>query len=129
MNAWPHDLPRDPVDDWFARRFPFRHVLSAEIDADLRGHVLLPVDVAEKSFLGVVVEHAIGLFVYDEPPYRHLLDCLNHHRAATLLRMAGYQSHAAIAKADLDAWHRCDTSPQPGRLFVAANRWPRYSRF
>jgi hypothetical protein len=119
MTALPSDLPRDSVDDWFARRFLFRHVLSAEIDADLRGRILLPVDVADKSFLGDVVEHAIGLSMCDEPPYRHLLNCLNHHRAATLLRLAGYQSDAV---ADLDAWHRGDTLPEPGRLFVTANR-------
>jgi hypothetical protein len=122
MATWSNDLPRDPVDAWFARRFPLRGVLRAEIDADLRGRDLLPADVDDKSFLGDLVERAIGLSLCDEPPYRHLLNCLNHHRAATLLRMAGYQAPDAVTGTDLDAWCRSDALPQPHSLFVAAHR-------
>ena len=92
MTTWFIDPPRDPFEAWFARTFPFRGILRAEIDADLRGRGLLPTDVDDKSFLGEVVEHAIGLSMCDEPPYRHLLNCLDHHRAATILGMAGYRA-------------------------------------
>ena len=122
MTTWSTDPPRDPLDAWFEQRFPFRRVLRAEIDADLRVRDRLPTDVADKSFLGDVVEHAIGLSLCDEPPYRHLLNCLNHHRAATLLRLAGYQARDAVTGTDLNAWCRSGASPQPGRLFVAAHR-------
>lgn len=73
MTTWFIDPPRDPVEAWFARRFPFRGILRAEIDADLRGRGLLPTDVDDKSFLGEVAEYAIGLSLCDEPPYRDLL--------------------------------------------------------
>ena len=100
--------PRSPAEAWFNRNLPLRHGFCAEIGADLRSHTPIPVDVADKSFFGDLMERAIGLSLCDQPPYLNLLHLLGDSRAARLLQLAGYE--------------KAGVAPTPADVFLVAYR-------
>jgi hypothetical protein len=81
--------------------------LYAELGGDLRGRTPIPVDVDDKSFLGDLVERAIGLSLCDRPPYLDLFSMLGESRAARLLRIAA---------------HHSTSTPESAGLFLTAHR-------
>jgi hypothetical protein len=103
-----NEAPRSPAETWLNRTFPLRHGFCAEIGADLRSHTPIPVDVADKSFLGDLMERAIGLSLCGQPPYLNLFHLLGDKRAARLLRLAGYDKAGA--------------APTPADVFLVAYR-------
>jgi hypothetical protein len=103
-----NEAPESPAEAWLNRTFPLRHGFCAEIGADLRSHTLIPVDVAYKSFLGDLMERAIGLSLCGQPPYLNLFHLLGDKRAARLLRLAGYDKAGAV--------------PTPADVFLVAYR-------
>ncbi|MFG1917057.1 hypothetical protein [Micromonospora sp. NPDC048898] len=121
MIAGSHGVPQDPVGALLAERFPYQHVLRAEIAADLRRCPVLLIDPPNKSFFGHVVELAIGLALCDQSPYLRLLHCLDHDLAARLLSIAGYGPTHNAATA-YDVWRRSGSAPQPARVFTVAGR-------
>ncbi|MEV0713344.1 hypothetical protein [Asanoa sp. NPDC050611] len=117
-----NDPQPSSVDSWLTATFPHRHCLRSEIAAELGGCAPLPVDAPDKSFLGNVVEHAIGLNLCARAPYVRLFNCLSHDQAIRLLSMAGYAPGTHAAVADYASWWRGDCGPHPSRLFTVACR-------
>lgn len=97
-----NEPPRSPAEAWLTRTLPLRHGFCAEIGAELRSHTPIPVDVADKSFFGDLMERAIGLSLCGQPPYLDLFHLLGDKRAGRLLRLVGYQrTGAAPTQADV----------------------------
>jgi hypothetical protein len=103
-----NEPPRSPGEAWLTRTLPLRYGFCAEIGADLRSHTPIPVDVADKSFFGDLMERAIGLSLCGQPPYLDLFHLLGDKRASRLLRLAGYQKTGA--------------APTPADVFLVAYR-------
>ena len=108
MSPHPHEPPESPAEAWLNRTLPLRHGFCAEVGADLRSHAPIPVDVADKSFFGDLMERAIGLSLCGQPPYLNLFRLLGDDRAARLLRTAGYDKTCA--------------TPTPTNVFLVAYR-------
>ncbi len=117
-----NDPHPDPVDAWLSATFPLQHQLRAEMAADLRRRAPLPVDAPDKSFLGRVVELAIGLDVCDRAPYARLFNCLGHDYATRMLTMAGYAPGPDATAPGNVSWLRIGPAPHPSRLFSVASR-------
>jgi hypothetical protein len=114
-------VTRDRITAWLDRNFPLRHLLVAEIGADLRKRIPIRVDVADKSFFGNLMELAIGLSLCDQSPYPRLLNVLGQERSATLLPLAGYHG-TSEGEAGVNRWRRCNTVSKPAGLFLTAYR-------
>lgn len=99
MSPNPHEAPMSPAEAWLNRTLPLRHGFCAEIGLDLRSHTPIPVDVADKSFFGDLMERAIGLSLCGQPPYLNLFRLLGDDRAAQLLRLVGYEKAGAAPTA------------------------------
>jgi hypothetical protein len=109
-------LPKSPADAWLSKTFPLRHVVCAELATDLGGRNPIPVDVAQKSFFGNLMELAIGLSLCDPPPYLHLFGLLGGDRTARLVRRVGYVA------ASKNSWQRSDITPATIDVFLTAYR-------
>jgi hypothetical protein len=118
--------PKSPAESWLNRNFPQQHALCAEIRTDLRSHTPIPVDVTDKSFLGNLMEYAIGLSLCDRPPYLDRFRLLGEDRAARLLGRAGYQTDGT---ADRNSWWRVALTPAPAGMFLAAYRLAQVNEF
>jgi len=118
--------PKSPAEAWLSRNFPQQRALCAEIGTDLRSHTPIPVDVADKSFLGNLMEYAIGLSLCDRPPYLDQFRLLGEDRAARLLGCAGYQKDGT---ADRNSWWRGALTPAPAGVFLAAYRLAQVNEF
>ncbi|MBG0560767.1 hypothetical protein [Actinoplanes aureus] len=116
------------IKAWLTRTFPLRHLLCAEIGADVCSRIPIPVDVDDKSFLGDLMELAIGLSLCDQPPYLHLFDVLGEERAARLLPLAGYHRTSVLATG-LDSWQRSGRRAEPAKFFLAAYRLAQVMEF
>ncbi|MBQ1057670.1 hypothetical protein KBX35_23055 [Micromonospora sp. C32] len=116
-------LKQDPVDAWFAEKFPQQNLLRAEMAAELRRCPVLLTAPPNKSYFGHVVELAIGLALCDQSPYPPLFRCLDPGLATRLLTMAGYQpTGAGAGAAGYGAGRRSDPEVRPAHLFTAASR-------
>ncbi|GAA3345450.1 hypothetical protein GCM10020358_52580 [Amorphoplanes nipponensis] len=116
MSPHPHEAPESPAEAWLNRTLPLRYGFCAEIGADLRSHTAIPVDVADKSFFGDLMERAIGLSLCGQPPYLNLFRLLSDDRAARLLRLAGYDKACAAPTPTPTP------TPTPGNVFLVAYR-------
>ena len=117
-----NDPHPDPVDAWLTATFPLQHQLRAEMAADLQRRAPLPIDAPDKSFLGRVVELAIGLDVCDRAPYARLFNCLGHDYATRMLTVAGYAPGPDATAPGNVSWLRIGPAPHPSRLFSVASR-------
>jgi hypothetical protein len=106
--------------EWLAEAYPHRDRLRGEIARRVARCAAITANPPDKSFLGLAFEHALGLDLAVQPPYRPLLECLDEVQARRLLRLAGYHPPSADPTAVLPEWRNLPSSTCPARLFTAA---------